>query len=149
MASTGGRTLKPGKEKSIWEDHQMRTKLAIALVAGAAIGGAAVQGLHAQAKPPAYVVIPILKINDAAAFKAGVVDKTMPAMLADAGGHYVVRSQKFTSLDGNPPERLAIISFESVEKAQAWYKSAAQKDINAARDQSTNSIAFIVEGFAN
>ena len=127
----------------------MRTKLAIALVAGAAIGGAAVQGLHAQAKPPAYVVIPILKINDAAAFKAGVVDKTMPAMLADAGGHYIVRSQKFTSLDGSPPERLAIISFESVEKAQAWYNSAAEKDINAARDQSTNSLAFIVEGFAN
>jgi hypothetical protein len=31
-------------------------KLAIALVAGAAIGGAAVQGLHAQAKPKAYRV---------------------------------------------------------------------------------------------
>jgi uncharacterized protein (DUF1330 family) len=127
----------------------MKTNLAIALIVGAAVGGAAVQGLHAQSKPPAYVVIPILKINDAAAFKAGVVDKTMPAMLADAGGHYIVRSQKFTSLDGSPPERLAIISFDSVEKAQAWYNSAAEKDINAARDQSTNSLAFIVEGFAN
>lgn len=31
-------------------------KVAIALVAGAAIGGAAIQGLHAQAKPIAYVV---------------------------------------------------------------------------------------------
>jgi uncharacterized protein (DUF1330 family) len=127
----------------------MKTNLAIALIVGAAVGGAAVQGLHAQSKPPAYVVIPILKINDAAAFKAGVVDKTMPAMLADAGGHYIVRSQKFTSLDGSPPERLAIISFDSVEKAQAWYNSDAEKDINAARDQSTNSLAFIVEGFAN
>ncbi len=29
-------------------------KIAIALVAGAAVGGAAVQGLHAQAKPPVY-----------------------------------------------------------------------------------------------
>ncbi len=38
-------------------------KLAVALVAGVAIGGAAIQGLHAQAKPPAYVIIPILKIN--------------------------------------------------------------------------------------
>jgi uncharacterized protein (DUF1330 family) len=127
----------------------MKTNLAIALIVGAAVGGAAVQGLHAQSKPPAYVVIPILKINDAAAFKSGVVEKTMPAMLADAGGHYIVRSQKFTSLDGSPPERLAIISFDSVEKAQAWYNSAAEKDINAARDQSTNSLAFIVEGFAN
>ena len=74
-------------------------KVAIALVAGTAVGGAATQGLHAQAKPPAYVVIPILKINDAAGFKAGVVDKanaTASEMTA-AGGHYIVRSQKFTT----------------------------------------------------
>jgi uncharacterized protein (DUF1330 family) len=128
---------------------QTKHKVAVALVAGIAIGGAAIQGLHAQAKPPAYVVIPILKINDAAAFKAGVIDKTMPATLASAGGHYVVRSQKFTNLDGDPPERLAIIQFDSGEKAQAWYNSAAQKDINAARTKTTNSLAFIVEGFAN
>jgi hypothetical protein len=45
------------------------------------IGGTAIQGLHARAKPPAYVVIPIPKVNDAAAFKAGVIDKTIPEAL--------------------------------------------------------------------
>ena len=96
-------------------------KVAIALVAGAAIGGAAIQGLHAQAKPPAYIVVPILKINDAAAYKAGVIDKVnAPAEVKAAGGHFVIRSQKFTSLDGNPPERLVILAFDSVEKAQAF-----------------------------
>jgi uncharacterized protein (DUF1330 family) len=124
-------------------------KLATAMVAGAAIGGVAIQGLHAQMKPPAYVVIPILKITDAAAFKAGVVDKTMPAALAADGGHYVIRTQKFTSFDGNPPERLVVIAFDSVEKAQAWHNSAAQKEIDAARNKSTNSLSFVVEGFAN
>ena len=125
-------------------------KVAIALVAGAAIGGAAIQGLHAQAKPPAYIVIPILKIKDAAAFKAGVIDKAMmPADLTAAGGHYVIRSQKFTSLDGNPPERLVILAFDSVEKAQAYLNTPVQKEINAARMKTTNSLAFIVEGFAN
>jgi hypothetical protein len=34
-------------------------KIAIALIAGAALGGAAVQGLHAQAKPPVYSVTEI------------------------------------------------------------------------------------------
>ena len=124
-------------------------KVTIALVAGAALGGAAIQGLHAQAKPPAYIVIPILKINDAAAFKAGVVDKAMPADLTAAGGQYVIRSQKFTSLDGPPPERLVVIKFDSVEKAQAFSNTAAQKEVNAARMKSTNSLSFIVEGFAN
>ena len=39
----------------------MKTKylLAIALLAGAVIGGAAIQGLHAQTKPPAFVVAEI------------------------------------------------------------------------------------------
>jgi uncharacterized protein (DUF1330 family) len=124
-------------------------KVVVALVAGAAIGGAAIQGLHAQAKPPAYVVIPILKINDAAAFKAGVIDKATATAVMAAGGHYVIRSQNFTSLDGNPPERLVIIAFDSVEKAQAYENTAAQKEINAARMKTTNSLAFIVEGFTN
>ena len=125
-------------------------KVAVALVAGAAIGGAAIQGLHAQAKPPAYVVIPILKINDAAAFKAGVLDKASAsaAVVKAEGGHYIIRSQKFTSLDGNPPERLVIIAFDSGEKAQAWENAPAVKEVTAARMKSTNSLSFIVEGYA-
>ena len=126
-------------------------KVAMALVAGAAIGGAAIQGLHAQAKPPAYIVIHILKINDAAAFKADVVDKAIATAgeMKAAGGEYIIRNTKFTSLDGNPPERLVILKFDSVEKAQAYENTPAQKEINAGRMKSTNSLAFIVEGFAN
>ena len=124
-------------------------KIAIALLAGAAIGGAAIQGLHAQATPPAYIVIPILKINDAAAFKAGVIDKATAADLKAAGGEWIVRSTKFTSLDGTPPERLVILKFDSIEKAQAFSNTAVQKEVNAARMKSTNSLSFIVEGYAN
>ena len=126
-------------------------KVAIALVAGAAIGGVAIQGLHAQAKPPAYVVIPILKIKDATAYLTGVIDKASAtaAEMTAAGGHFIIRSQKFTSLDGNPPERLVVIAFDSVEKAQAFENTAAQKEINTARMKTTNSLSFIVEGFTN
>ena len=124
-------------------------KVAVALVAGVAVGGAAIQGLHAQAKPPAYVVIPILKINDAAGFKAGVLDKATGAAMTAAGGRYVIRSQNFISLDGNPPERLVIIAFDSVEQAQAFENTPAQKEITAARIKTTNSLSFIVEGFTN
>ena len=129
----------------------MNYKIAIALVAGTAIGGTAIQGLHAQAKPSAYLIIPVLKINDPAAFKAGVVDKASATAgeMAAAGGHFIVRSQKIYSLDGKPPERLVIIAFDSVEKAQAFENTAAQKEINAARMKSTNSLSFIVEGFTN
>ena len=121
-------------------------KLAIALVAGAAVGGAAIQGLHAQAKPPAYIVIPILKINDAAAFKAGVTDKVKPEDLKAAGGEWVIRNTKFTSLDGTPPERLVILKFDSVEKATAAHDSegyqAALKVLGKGADRDLR----IVEG---
>ncbi len=129
---------------------KMNYKIAIALAAGAAIGGAAIQGLHAQMKPPVYVVIPILKINDAAAFKAGIVDR--PNAAADmkaAGGEWVIRSTKFTKLDGNPPERLIVLKFDSMEKAQAFENTPAQKEVNAIRQKTTNSLSFIVEGYAN
>ena len=57
-------------------------KIALALLAGAGLGAAAIQGLQAQTKPPAYVVVAVRKINDADAFKAGVIDKATPAALA-------------------------------------------------------------------
>ena len=124
-------------------------KIALALLAGAALGAAAIEGLKAQTKPPAYVVVAVRQINDADAFKTGVVDKATPAMFAAAGGHYVVRAQKIISLDGPAPERFVMIAFDSVEKAQAWSESAAVKEITAARIKSTDSLSFIVEGPAN
>jgi uncharacterized protein (DUF1330 family) len=127
--------------------HQ-RIALGLATLAGIAIGATAIQGLHAQAKPPAYVVVPILKINDPDAFKAGVADKAGQSVAA-AGGRWVVRTDKFISVDGTPPQRLAIIAFDSVEKAQAYENAAIQKEISAARMKSTNSLSFIVEGYAN
>jgi len=130
----------------------MRTnyKVAIALMTGVALGGMAIEGLHAQMKPPAYIVIPILKIKDVAAFKAGVVDRpNAAANLKAYGGEWLIRSTKFTKLDGNPPERLIVLKFESLEKAQAFQNSPAQKEVNAIREKTTNSLSFIVEGYAN
>jgi uncharacterized protein (DUF1330 family) len=128
-----------------------RIVLGLTLLAGVAIGATAIQGLHAQAKPPAYVVIPILKMNDAAGFEAGVVDKAnaTAAELTAAGGQIVIRSEKFISLDGTPPARLVILKFDSVEKAQAFEKTTAQKEITAARMKTTDSLSFIVEGISN
>jgi uncharacterized protein (DUF1330 family) len=123
----------------------------LSVLAGIGVGAAAFQGLHAQAKPPAYVVIPILKINDTAAFKAGVLDKgsAIAASIKAEGGHFVIRSEEFTRLDGNPPQRLVVIAFDSAEKAQAWANSSTAKDVNAARMKSTDSLSFIVEGTTN
>jgi hypothetical protein len=39
------------------------------MIAGIGVGAVAVQGLYAQAKPPAYLVIEINKVNDPEGFK--------------------------------------------------------------------------------
>jgi uncharacterized protein (DUF1330 family) len=123
-------------------------KMILALLGGIALGGATIEGIHAQAKPPTYVVVAIRKVNDADSFKTGVVDKAAAAM-AGSGGHFVIRSDKLTSLDGPPPQRFVLIAFDSVEKAQAWHNSAAQKDVDAARVKSTDSLSFMVDGLGN
>ena len=71
--------------------------------------------------PPAHVVV------------AGVIDKASPAVLAAAGGRYVVRTQTIRSLDGPSPQRFVLLAFDSVEKALAWNDSPAVKEITAAQ----------------
>jgi uncharacterized protein (DUF1330 family) len=120
-------------------------KVAIALVAGTAIGGAAIQGLNAQTKPPTYVVIHIDEITDAATFNT-LIPKAGPDTLAPFGGHYVIRTVKTTSLDGTAPQRFVVLAFDSVEKAQAWHNSPGTQEVDAIRAKSTKSHSFIVEG---
>jgi hypothetical protein len=44
--------------------------LGLTMLAGVALGAAAITGLNAQTKPPAYVIINVSKITDPEGFKA-------------------------------------------------------------------------------
>jgi len=119
--------------------------LSLAMLAGAALGAAAISGLHAQGKGPgAYAVIDISEINNTNVFKT-LLPKTAAATLA-FGGENVVLTENIAALDGTPPKRFVIIAFESLDKTKAWYNSPAQEEINGIRKRSTNSRAFIVDG---
>ncbi len=104
-------------------------KLGLTLLAGIALGGAAIEGIHAQMKPPTYVVVAIRKITDADAYKQ--VMAKAPASIAASGATFVIRTDKITSLDGTPPARFILLKFDSAEQAQAWHNSAAQKGVDA------------------
>jgi uncharacterized protein (DUF1330 family) len=121
-------------------------KVAIALVAGAAIGGAAIQGLHAQAKPKAYVITEVEIINQEA-FKE-FAPKVAEANKI-AGGQYLARGEKITALDGQPPKRVTLQVYESVEKAQASRTTEAWKAIAPLRAKATKTRSYIVEALAN
>ena len=93
-------------------------KLAIALVAGVAVGGAVIQGLHARNHaPPVYVVVNIDAVTDPEGFKA-IPAKSGPETLAPFGGKYIIRTEKVTALDGPAPKRFVVIAFDSAEKAK-------------------------------
>jgi uncharacterized protein (DUF1330 family) len=129
------------------EDDPMKTnhKIAIALVAGIAVGGTVIQGLHAQATPPAYVVVDISDITDPEGFKA-IPPKAGPETLAPFGGKYIIRTEKITALDGTAPKRFVVIEFDSVEKAKAWKASPSSQEVDAIRNKTTKSSQFLVEG---
>ena len=120
----------------------------LTMLAGVAIGAVAVQGLHAQAKPPTYVVIDIATMTDPDGFKAVPASPAAgPARLKELGGRYVIRSTTTTPLDGTPPSRFIVLAFDSKEKAQGWADAPDIKAITAIRSKTTNSRSFIVEGF--
>jgi len=121
-------------------------KLGLTLLAGIALGAAVIEGIHAQMKPPTYVVIAIRKITDAGGYKEVMVKG--PAAAAASGATFVIRSDKITSLDGTPPARFVLLKFDSAEQAQAWHNSAAQKEVDAIRAKTTDSLAFMLEGEA-
>jgi uncharacterized protein (DUF1330 family) len=120
-------------------------KVAIALVAGAAIGGAAIQGLHAQAKPPVYTVSEI-DVTNVAAYEKEFAPIAQ-ASIRKAGGKVLAGSQKVTSLEGTPPKsRVTIQVWDSLEQAQAWRNGADYKDARKIGDKYAKFRAFTVEG---
>ena len=123
-------------------------KIALAVVAGAALGAAAVQGLHAQVKPKAYLVTES-EVIDAAAL-AAYVPQAQAAARAAGGRPGVVATGKIVALVGEPPKRLGVSEWESLEKAQAYYNSAERKALTPQRGKALKVIRqFLVEGPAN
>jgi uncharacterized protein (DUF1330 family) len=114
------------------------------MLLGTALGGAAVNGLQAQGKTPgAYAILDISEILDPAAVPQ-IVAKAVPATKA-AGGQYLAATEKITALSGDPPKRVAIVSFDSVDQAKAWYNSPAQQEVNAMDDKAVKHRWYIVD----
>src|SRR5262245_50924589 len=80
--------------------------VALAMAAGILIGGLVVEGIHAQARPPAYYVAEIDVANEDIYSKqwAPKADETVKA----AGGTYLVRSTDVEWIEGAAPKRLLI-----------------------------------------
>jgi uncharacterized protein (DUF1330 family) len=122
------------------------------MVAGAALGGAAIQGLHAQAKPPVYYVAEIEVTNPDAyakeyAPKAQALIKAAGGKILAVGGAAAAGGAKVTGFDGEPPKRAVVQVWDSMDKIQAWrnnpeYK-ALRKDVG---DKYAKFRSYTIEG---
>src|SRR4029450_7176034 len=113
-------------------------------VVGLATGAAAVHVLHAQSKPPAFVVGEI-DIRNVELFDKEYVPGASKAV-RDGGGKYLVGGGKSVSFYGEPPRRIAIMAFDNLEKAEAAFNSAAYKEAKAAGDKYATFRIYAVEG---
>ena len=121
------------------------SKIVLAVVAGVALGAAAVHGLHAQSKPKAYSVTET-EVVDASA-QAAYTPVVRPVLQA-AGARPVTRpGGRIVAIEGaGAPKRVGILEWESVEKAQEFYDSKAWKDLAPQRDKAVKTIRrYVVE----
>jgi len=120
-------------------------KLTLAVLAGAALGATAIQGLHAQAKPPVYQIVEIDVLNQEVYVK-DYAPKAQAAIRA-SGGKFLAAGGKTTSIEGDPPKtRIVLQQWDSVEQIQAYRNSAAFKDLLPLREKLAKFRSFTVEG---
>jgi uncharacterized protein (DUF1330 family) len=118
-------------------------KLAIALFAGAAVGALAMQGLHAQGKPIAYVVAEI-DVTNPEAFAKEYAPLAAKALSEGGSGYKRVALGKTVSIEGTPPKpRIVINSFDSMDQAIAAFHSPAYKEARKIGDKYASSFRII------
>jgi uncharacterized protein (DUF1330 family) len=115
------------------------------MIAGAALGAAAIQGLHAQATPKAYTVTELETLDAKAAADFAV---RVQQLQESAGGrNFRTGGGKVTGMEGPPPpQRVAITEWDNAEKAQAFFKSKVWTDLGPERDKALKTIRrYLVE----
>src|SRR5437588_87208 len=123
---------------------KIRYTIGLTLLAGIAMGAAVVQGLHAQAKPKAYLISETEALDAAAVAAYGPLIR--PAIDAAGGRRLNTPGGKTVAFVGAAPKRIAISEWESLEKAEAFINSAAFKNLAPQRDKAVKVIrSYAVE----
>src|SRR5262249_42108428 len=119
----------------------MKTKYTVALsmLAGVAIGVVAVQGLQAQGKPKTYTVNELESLHPPP--QAPLTPLPHPALKAAGGRTLNTGGGKVVGIDGPPPpKRVVINEWDSLDQAEAYYKSKAWNDLAPQRDKAIKTV---------
>jgi uncharacterized protein (DUF1330 family) len=125
-------------------------RIALGVLAGAALGGLAVEGLHAQAKAPVYFVAEI-DVANPDAYAKEYAPKAQ-AIIKAAGGRFLAiggaaaTSGKVTAFDADPPKRVVIQVWDSMEKINAWRANPDYIELRKVGEKYAKFRSFAVDG---
>jgi uncharacterized protein (DUF1330 family) len=125
----------------------------LTMLAGVVIGAAAVQGLHAQAKPPVYYVAEITVTNPDAyakeyAPKAQAIIKSHGGRLLAIGGTAGNSAKDIVTFAGDPPKRAVVQVWDSMDQIKAWRDDPQYKALQEIGNKYATFRAYAIEGMA-
>ena len=122
----------------------MGTKLVLAAFIGVAAGWVINHTLNAQTATPAYFIAEAAVLN-AEADRA--VIENLPATAKAFGGRYLARGGNTVTFAGEPPRRIVIVAFETMQQLLAWRSNPQVRALEEERKKiGTTLRLYAVEG---
>jgi len=122
------------------------------MLMGTALGALGSEALHSEAVPPAYLIGQI-DVSDPDGYakeylpKAREIIKAHDGKLVAAAGAAATGSQ-VVAVDGNPPKRVVVYVYPSMEALRAWRSDPAYVQVRAVGEKYATYHTFAVEGSA-
>jgi uncharacterized protein (DUF1330 family) len=125
--------------------------VALAMLAGCALGASGIQGLRAQAKPPIYYVVEV-DATDPDTYAKEFAPKAQ-AIIKGAGGRFLAiggtgatGAKAVTRIEGEPPKRVVVMAWDSMEQVKSWWGNPDYIALRKAVDRYAKFRSFAVEG---
>ena len=121
-------------------------KITVAITCGLLVGGGAVQMLHAQSKPPAFVVAEIA-VRDVEGYDENFQKATQKDILSHGGKYLAGAYNKTVSLVGDPPpNRVVILQFPNMDAVKEWREEGAMDMENTVGSKYAKFRIYAAEG---
>jgi uncharacterized protein (DUF1330 family) len=128
---------------------KMHYAVGLALLGGLLLGAVVVKGLHAEPKPPVYLIAEI-DVTDLEGYKSQYLPLAQ-ASLKQQGGRIVAagEGQGIRTFESTPPKsRVVIAAWDSLEQIEGWLNSAKYKEDRKIGDKYATFRLFAIGGAA-
>ncbi len=121
-------------------------KLTVAVACGLLVGGGAVQLLHAQSKPPAFLVAEIA-VKDQEGYEKNFLNWAQKD-ISNHGGKYLAGgyNKTITLAGSEPPSRVVILQFANIDAIKAWYNQGFGDMENGVGNKYASFRIYAVDG---